>query len=93
MVDRTQKNTSSEDGEKSHMGGHDMVRRVDGQVEVLIWCRRWSVYERHRMGPKLMDCGKKKDGKMFKRILILEEEKVPAKNARGWTEGQKRRVT
>ena len=33
-------------------------------------------------------------GKMLKRILIVEEESVPAKNAEGWKiEGQKRSVT
>ena len=36
----------------------------------------------------------KECGEMFKRIVILEEERVPAGDARGWTiEGQKRRVT
>ena len=36
----------------------------------------------------------KEYGKMLKRILILEERRVPAKNAKGWTiEGRKRRVT
>ena len=36
----------------------------------------------------------KEDGKMFKRISLLEEERVPAKNATGWKiEGHKRGVT
>ena len=40
--------------------GHDLVRRVDKQVEVLIWCRKCSDYDyaRQRMGPKLMNCCK-----------------------------------
>ena len=80
---------------KSHMGGHDVVRRVDGQGSFAL-VHKISSSARQRMGPKLMDCsqrrGTKEDGKIFKRILILEEEKVPAKNSRGWNiEGQKRR--
>ena len=36
----------------------------------------------------------KEDGQMLKLILTLEEERVLAKNARGWKiEGQRRRVT
>ena len=67
-----------------------MVRRVDRQGEALIWCRKCSGCARHSMGPKLMDCcnpknrGTKSNGKTLKRILILEERKVHAKNARGW---------
>ena len=42
---------------KSHLGGHDMVRRVDSG-EASIWCRKCSGYVRQRMGPKLMNCCK-----------------------------------
>ena len=28
---------------KQHVGGHDMVRRMDRQAEVLIWCRNARV--------------------------------------------------
>ena len=35
---------------KLHVGGHDMVRRVDGHGEALIWCRQCSGYARRRMG-------------------------------------------
>ena len=46
----------------------------------------------NRCKPKKIDT--KQYGKMIKRILILEEERVCAKNARGWNiEKQKRRVT
>ena len=52
------------------------------------------------MGPKLMNCckpekvGTKEHGKMPKRIQILEDGRVPAKEARNWKiEGQKRRLT
>ena len=31
------------------MGGHDMVRKVDRQGDVLIWCRKCSGYARQRM--------------------------------------------
>ena len=48
------------------------------------------------MGPKLMNCckleqaGTKEYGKMIKRIQVLEDGKVPAKEARNWKiEGQK----
>ena len=49
-----------------------MVRRVDRQGEVLIWCRKRFGYARQRMGPKLMDCckpkkrGTKSNGKTLK---------------------------
>ena len=38
-----------------HVGEHDMARRMDGQGEVLICCRKCSRYARPRMGPKLMN--------------------------------------
>ena len=66
-------------------GGHDLVRRIDRQGEVLIWCRKCSGYARQRMGPKHMNCCRleqmdtKEFGKMVKRIHILEEGRVPAK--------------
>ena len=41
---------------KRHMGGHDMVRRMDWQGDVLIWCRKCSGYARRRMGHKLCEC-------------------------------------
>ena len=40
------------------MGGHDMVRRMDRQGEVLIWCRKCFGYARKSMGPHLMNCCK-----------------------------------
>ena len=55
-----------------------MVRRMDRQGEVLIWCRKCSEHARQRMGPKLMNCcepeqvGTKVYGKMLKRIQVLE---------------------
>ena len=39
---------------KSHLGLHDMVRRVARNGEALIWCRKCSGYARERLGPKLM---------------------------------------
>ena len=57
---------------KRHLGRHDLVRRVDRQGEVLIWCTKGWGYARQRMGPKLMKCCKpeqvstKEYGKMFK---------------------------
>ena len=39
-----------------YLGGHDLVRRMDRQGEVLTWCRKCSGYARQRMGPKLMNC-------------------------------------
>ena len=43
---------------KLHLGGHDIVRRVDRHGEVLMWCRQCSGHARQRMGPKLMNCCK-----------------------------------
>ena len=77
-----------------------MVRRMDRQREVLIWCRKCSGYARQRMGPKLVNCckpeqtGTKAFSKMMKIIQILEEGRVPAKEAKNWrTEGEKKRNT
>ena len=82
---------------EGHLGGHDLVRRMDRQGEVLIWCRKCSGYARQRMGPKLKNCckpeqvGTKEYGKMLKRIQVLEDGRVRAKEARNWKiEGQKR---
>ena len=41
------------------MGGHDTVRIMDRQEEVLIWCRKCSGDARQRMGPKLLQAGAK----------------------------------
>ena len=35
---------------RRHLTGHDLVRRMDRQGEVLIWCRKCSGYARQRMG-------------------------------------------
>ena len=82
------------------MGGHDLVRRMERQGEVLIWCRMCSGYARQRMGPQLMNCCRlgqmdtKEFGKLVKRIQILEEGRVPAKEATNWRiEGEKKRIT
>ena len=62
--------------------------------------QKCSGYAKQRMGPKLMNCCKPEPmgtqgyGKMLKRIQVLEDGRVPAKEARNWrTEGQKRRIT
>ena len=39
----------------SHLGGHDMVRRVDRNGEALLWCSKCSVYARQRLGRKWMN--------------------------------------
>ena len=60
---------------KSHLGGHDMVRRVRRNGETSIWCRKCSGYARQRLGHKLMHEWKlekmdtKEYGKMLKRIF------------------------
>ena len=41
---------------RRHLGGHDFVRRVDRQGEVLIWRSKCSGNARQRMGPKLVNC-------------------------------------
>ena len=51
-------------------------------------CRKSSGCARQRMGPKLMNCckreqvGTKEYGKMLKRVRVLEEGRIPAKEAR-----------
>ena len=73
------KNFFQKKGWRRHLGGQDLVRRMDRQGEVLMWCRKWSGYVRQRMGPKLMNCckpeqmGTKEYDKMLKRIQVLED--------------------
>ena len=85
---------------RRHLGGHDLVRRMDRQGEVLRWCRKCSGYARQRIGLELMNCcysepmGTQGYGKMLKRIQVLEDGRFPAKEAKNWRiEGQKRRIT
>ena len=78
---------------RRHLGGHDLVRRMDRQVEVSIWRRKCSGFSRQRLGPKLVNCCKPEQmginefGKMMKRIQTLEEGRVPAKEAKNWRIG------
>ena len=79
---------------------HDLARRVDRQGEVFIWCRKCSGHARQRMRPKWTNCCKpvqvstKEHGKMLKRIQILEDGRVPAKEANNWRiEEKQRRIT
>ena len=78
-----------------------MVRRMDWQGDVLIWCRKCSGYARQKMGPQLMNrCKSKKvcteeHGKMLKtKFRFLEDCRIPATEARNWKiQGHKRRIT
>ena len=85
---------------RRHLGGHDLVRRMDRQGEVLIWCRKCSGHARQRMGPKLMNCcrpeqmGTKEFGRMLKRLQTLQEGTAPAKETKnGRIDGKKKRIT
>ena len=85
---------------KRHLGGHDLVRRVDRQGQVIIWCKKLFGLYKAEDGPKLMICcmseqvGTKEHGKTLKRIKTLEDGRVPAKEATNWEiEGPKRRIT
>ena len=61
---------------------------MDRQGEVLIRRRKCSGYARQRMGPELMSCckteqmGTQKSGKMLKRIQVLDDGRVPAKEGK-----------
>ena len=71
-----------------HLGGHDLVRRMDRQGEGLIWCRKCSGYARQRMGPKLMNCcrpeqmGTKEFGKTQKMIQKFRRRKSPSQGGK-----------
>ena len=39
-----------ENWERWYVGGHDLVRRMDRQGEVLIWCWKCSGYARQKNG-------------------------------------------
>ena len=72
---------------KAPYGGRDLVRGMDRQGEVLIWCRKCSGCAWQGVGPTPANCcrseqmGTKEFGKMMKIILILEEGRAPAKEA------------
>ena len=94
---RTKKFGKFGEWRQRQLGGHDLVRRLDRQGEDLIWCRKCSGCARQRMGPTLMNCCKpekvdtKEYGKMSKRIQVLKDGRVPAKEARNLKiEGQKK---
>ena len=61
----------------------------------MVWYRRCSGYARQRRGPKLLNCcrleqvGTKDCGKMLKRLRILEDGRVPAKEAQRLEDGRK----
>ena len=80
---------------RRYLGGHDLVRRMDRQGEILMWCRKCSGDARQRMGPKVMNCCRpeqmatKEFGKMMKRIQNLEEGRVPAKDKQQENRGRK----
>ena len=85
---------------RRYLGDHDLVRRMDRQGEVFIWCRKCSGYARQSMGPKQVNCckpeqmGAKAFGKMRKRLQTLEEGRVPANEAKNRIiEGEKKRIT
>ena len=40
---------------RRYLGGHDLVRRMDRQGVVLVWCTKCSGYARQRMESKLMN--------------------------------------
>ena len=54
---------------------------MDRQGEVLIWCRKCSGYARQRMGPNPVNCSKSEQ-KMMKRIRVLEDGRILAREAR-----------
>ena len=71
-----------------------MVRRMDRQGEVLIWCRKCSGCARQRVGPNLMNCCKPKEvgtnerGKMLQRIQLLEDGAVPCQGSKKLEDGR-----
>ena len=73
---------------RRHLGGHDLVRRMDTQGEVLIWCRKCSGYARQRMGPQQVNCcilepmGTKEFGKMVKRSPNSQRRESPSQRGK-----------
>ena len=70
------------------------VRRVDRNGEALIWCRKCSFWLCATQTRTKAVQSMQAEEVVHERILILEQERVPAKSARGWKiAGQTRRVT
>ena len=76
-----------------------MLRRVCPNGEALVWCRICSGCALCRLEPQLTKHCRpekkdtKENGKMLKRILKLEEGRVPDRSANGWrVEGNKKKT-
>ena len=81
---------------KRHLGGHDLVRKIDKQGEILVRCRKCSGCARQRMGPKMMNRarleqeGTREHGKMLNKTQFLEDGKSSCKGGKNRkNEGQK----
>ena len=70
------------------MGGHGLVRRMDRQEEVLIWCRKCSGYV-IKMGLKLKNTG----GSWNENEIRFWKRQIPTKEARNWNLERQRRIT
>ena len=69
---------------KDCLGGHDLVRRLDRQREVLIWC---TVASRSRQ------VGTEELGKMLKRIQLLQAGSLPRRQETVRLKDKKMRIT
>ena len=58
---------------RRYLGGHDLVRRMDRQGEILMWCRKCSGDARQRMGPKVMNCCRQEQ--MATKVFWQNDEK------------------
>ena len=79
---------SLEKWRRRDLGGHDLVRRMDRQEEVLSWRRKFSGYARQPMRPKLMNCCKPEPmgtqgyDKILKRIQVLDDGRGSSKGGK-----------
>ena len=79
---------------RRHLGGHDLVRRMDRQGEVLIWCRTCSGYAKQRMRPKLKNGHQRIWENDEKNPDCRRRKSVPVKEAKIWKiEGEKKIIT
>ena len=70
-----------------------MVRSMDRQGEVLIWCRMCSGYARQRMGPKLVNCCRPEQTDTKESKLSRKEESLPRRQRIGESREKKKRNT
>ena len=77
-----QKYEQGRGGRTAHLGAHRLVRRVDPNGDVFIWCRNYSGYARTRLGPIVRESCELTT-RDIKRTLSWKKKKILRKQRNG----------